>query len=208
MPHQLLNSKKEIRKQLLDKLEIGAVPLKDILRLSQMELLVLYEIFFEFFFGVKASFSAKLLSADHDFIVCVPSDKILPSEIVYQKMEEFFMVDGDIELDKFNGRRSYTMDKNYILRTSIASKEIHSEKYVKNRHSQLVTFLEAQIIWLFYHWLTSLKLDQDTMIVTRSLDSRGNYMILDCLNSKVCSCNFATFGDVSLFHTREIICKY
>ncbi len=49
MPHQLLNSKKEIRKQLLDKLEIGAVPLKDILRLSQMELLVLYEIFFEFF---------------------------------------------------------------------------------------------------------------------------------------------------------------
>ena len=212
MPHQLLDSRKIIREQLSGKLKIGKVSISDLVELSPIQMLVLYEIFFEDFSGEKILFPEEFLPSNKSrLICCIPS-----SESIHRKVADSFVIDSRIKLDKLNGQRSYMRGRDYVISIPISSMEINSGKCVKNRQLQFMTLQETQIFELFLRWLSCLELlvsDFNSMLVTSSHDVKGQFMILDCLNSEVYGHKFANSDGsknptgAGVFRVRNVICK-
>ncbi len=202
-------------------LEIGKVPPGKIIGFTPLELIHLYERFYQEFLEVENLFSEEFIpemSGGYSFPVCVPNNST--ESIIYAKMGEFFKYDSRLKLDNSASRRGY-MKGDYIIATSVASKSIESCEYVLRRNSQFMTLLEAQIFWLFLQWLAGPNLwiaDPNSIIVTSSRDFSGAFLVLDCQNRKIFGQNFSDFeinfgiydqnGSPNPFRTREIIYKY
>ncbi len=204
-------------KQVLDEknffasLEIGKVPLGGILNFNSRELIALYNIFFWDLFGAETLFSEKFLPKEQkhlDFLLCVPSKETLASTIVHSEISKLFKV-GDYTLDNFDGRRQ-GMIGSYILRTSISAIPINSAKCVNRWKFQFMTLLEAEILWLFFRWLSGVRivtLDLDSKIVTSShdLNAAGALMIMDCSKLEIYSYNFIELVKLRNFRARKIM---
>jgi hypothetical protein len=208
-------------------LEIGKVPLGKIIRFTPSELIRLYKNFYQELFGVKVLFSKKFMpdmaevGEGFSLLVCVPDESILPAKVIHTRITNFF----DFNASLATGQHKHVRG-NYIVATSIASKTINPTKDIVAQHWKVVTFLEAQLFWLFSRWLAGsssacsnlVLMDIDSMIVTSSQDSKGASIILDCLNKKVFSkvfpdpnLNFKAYeqtNEPNLFRTRPVIRKH